>query len=505
MGKKSMFNWSHLWLLLGCTAVLFTGGKWNIPFFTWIGPVFLLRFFRTCTHWRQTLVAVPALLAASFLFMVGLMPFPPEISVLAWIIATIVVTIFTILPYFVDRALARRLTGLPSALVFPAAISIIHFLYSFSPTGTGGAWGYSLWEMKSLIQVVSLTGFWGLSFLIAFFASTVNAWWEQGFELRRTKNTVLVFTVLFSLVLAYGGLRRTFFLPAAETVKVGSVVVEWPEDNLFWRYILMEEATEEKAPEYRRHSLRMQDELFALSAQLIPAGIKFLTWPTGNAVVFAEDEPAYIERVRVFAREHGIYFFPSILLIRPGAVYTENKVLAVTPDGEVAFVYHKTEASFDEPLEETSGELMFLDTPYGRISTAVCFDMDFPGLIRQAGRNKVDIMLVAADSPTVPVSRYHTKMAMFRGIENGFSTVRTVLEGLTMSTDYHGRVLSRMDFYTTRERILITHVPVKGVNTLYSAWGDWLVWLSALFLLIASARAITGRALSAGRQKTQNK
>lgn len=498
MGKKSVFNWNLLWLLLGSTALLFMGGKWNISFVTWIGPVFLLRFFRTCTHWRQTLVAIPLVLAASFVFMIGLMPFPPEISVLAWVIATIIVTIFNLLPYFVDWMLARRLAGLWSALVFPAAVSVIHSLYSLSPTGTGGAWVYSLWEMKSLIQVVSLTGIWGLSFLVAFFASTVNAWWEQGFELQKTKNTVLVFTVLLSLVLVYGGLRRTFFLPAAETVKVGSVVVEWPENNLFWRYLLMEKASEEKAPEYRRHSLRMQDELFNLSEQLIPAGIKFLAWPTGNAVVFAEDEPAYIERVRAFAREHGIYFFPSILLIRPGAVYTENKVLAVTPDGEVAFVYHKTEASFDEPLEEPSGKLMFLDTLYGRVSTAICLDMDFPGLIRQAGRNKVDIMLVAADSPTVPISRYHTEMAMFRGIENGFSTVRTVLEGLTMSTDYQGRVLSRMDYYTTREKTLITHVPVKGVNTLYSAWGDWLVWLSALFLLIS-----TGRAVSAGRQKIQ--
>jgi predicted amidohydrolase len=45
---------------------------------------------------------------------------------------------------------------------------------------------------------------------------------------------------------------------------------------------------------------------------------------------------------------------------------------------------------------DSAGVIPFADTPFGRIASAICFDMDFPGYIRQAGRKSVDIMLVPA-------------------------------------------------------------------------------------------------------------
>ncbi len=72
---------------------------------------------------------------------------------------------------------------------------------------------------------------------------------------------------------------------------------------------------------------------------------------------------------------------------------------------------------------------------------------------------------------------------MFRGIENGFSVLRTTLEGLTMGIDYQGRVLSQMNFYVTREnRTLITEIPVKGTRTLYTQRGDWFAYLCVILL-----------------------
>jgi len=68
-------------------------------------------------------------------------------------------------------------------------------------------------------------------------------------------------------------------------------------------------------------------------------------------------------------------------------------------------------------------------------------------------------------------------MARFRAIEQGFNLVRHASNGLSIATDYQGRVLSRMDHFTTADRVLISEVPTRGVDTVYSRIGDLFAWL----------------------------
>jgi apolipoprotein N-acyltransferase len=217
-------------------------------------------------------------------------------------------------------------------------------------------------------------------------------------------------------------------------------------------------------------------------------------WSVGNVTLFEGDEPAFVRRAQAFAQEHQIYFFPSILTMKYDQTECENKVLAITPQGQIAYTYHKSRPSPGETLPYTGGKLHTVDTPYGRISTAICYDMYFPDLIRQAGQQDVDILLVPADEPTPELDPFDTESAMFRGIENGVSVLRSTLEGLTMGVDYQGNVLSRMSFWTTKEdRTTITHVPTRGVRTLYAVAGDWFAYGTILLLLGACVGVMFGR------------
>ncbi|MBE9507851.1 MAG: hypothetical protein IMY86_07350 [Chloroflexi bacterium] len=252
---------------------------------------------------------------------------------------------------------------------------------------------------------------------------------------------------------------------------------------MFWDYVQRGTPREEVA-RWRPAIQELQDELFEQSEGLIPSGVEILMWSVGNATVFQDDEPAFIQRAQAFAKEHQIYFFPSILMLKPDRVECENKVLAITPEGEIAYTYHKARPSPAEHIPETEGKLLAVDTRYGRISTAICYDMFFSDLIRQAGKQQVDILLVPADEPMPELDPFDTQSAMFRGIENGCSVLRSTLEGLTMGVDYQGNVLSRMSFYTTTEnRTTITHVPTRGVRTLYALAGDWFAYAAILFTI----------------------
>ena len=77
--QKSSDHSSCVWLIIGSVLIVFMGGKWNIPVATWLGPVFLLRFFRRQDRWYKSLITLPVFAVAMFVFMQGLLPFPPVV------------------------------------------------------------------------------------------------------------------------------------------------------------------------------------------------------------------------------------------------------------------------------------------------------------------------------------------------------------------------------------------------------------------------------------------
>jgi apolipoprotein N-acyltransferase len=82
------------------------------------------------------------------------------------------------------------------------------------------------------------------------------------------------------------------------------------------------------------------------------------------------------------------------------------------------------------------------------------------------------------------IDPWHSHMARFRGIEQGFNMVRHASSGLSLAADYQGRILSSMDHYTTTDRALISYVPTRGVHTVYSRIGDAFAWLCAVGLAV---------------------
>jgi apolipoprotein N-acyltransferase len=134
------------------------------------------------------------------------------------------------------------------------------------------------------------------------------------------------------------------------------------------------------------------------------------------------------------------------------------------------------------------GRIQVVDTPHGRLGAAICFDMDFPGHLKQAGRQDADIMLVPSNDWR-EIDPWHSHMARFRAVEQGFNMVRHVSNGFSLATDYHGRVLASMDHFVTDLRDMVAVVPTRGVRTVYSRIGDLFAWLCMAGLVAAVGRS----------------
>jgi apolipoprotein N-acyltransferase len=487
--EKKKLGTNFLLLLAGCVFLLFMGGKWNLPVTTWIGSIFFLRYFRMQRGFWGILMAFPFILLASHIYFIGL---AEQVDPGFKILIAVSFALYIMIPCIADRLLYRKINNqLLSTMVYPASLIVIQFLLSYvEQLGTILHWTGSMFSQKPLIQLVSITGIWGPSFLVGWLASIINLLWEEKFEVKKIKIPVAVFTGLFLLIVIWGSIRMVFFAPDSGTVKVGSVIVGFEKDNMFYIYEDdMSEADKLREKEkYRALTFKVQDELFATSEKLIPSGIKILSWASGNAVVFAEDEAALISRMKDFARENQIYFFPSLLVLGDYKGPDQNHVLAIRPDGQIEYDHYKgrnPNASFYR------GNLVeIISTPYGKIASPICFEMEFHRFIRQAGKKGVDILIVPGDEPARGAANMHTEISMFRAVENGCSMLRTTLEGLTMGADFQGRVLSQIDFYNTmNNRTIITELPIKGVKTIYSQTGDWFAWLCVILLVLFIASA----------------
>ena len=97
-GRRSFFL-GLLWLLLGSLSLLFMGGKWNIVAATWIGSIFLVRYFRTRRAAVDVLLAVPFLFAAAHVFLVGL---AEQVTLAFRILIDAAFTLYLLVPCLVD-------------------------------------------------------------------------------------------------------------------------------------------------------------------------------------------------------------------------------------------------------------------------------------------------------------------------------------------------------------------------------------------------------------------
>ncbi len=86
------------------------------------------------------------------------------------------------------------------------------------------------------------------------------------------------------------------------------------------------------------------------------------------------------------------------------------------------------------------------------------------------------------------ITPLHANMSRLRTIENGFSMVRCTGRGLSIATDYRGKTLCELDYYKTKEQIMISDIPIKGVKTIYAKMGDWFVWVCIIGLLFIFGR-----------------
>ena len=468
-----------LWLLLGAGLFTFIGWKFNVAFAAWAAPVFLIRFFRDTPRWPATLAAIPALALASFIQLVGGWDLDAWMVVLVCFLRPAAF----LLGLYADRALGRPLPAAAATLVFPAVSLAAEWGISLAPLGSGMATAATQFAFPAVSQLASITGIWGIGFLAAWTAAVLNTAWEHRRRLRDIRGTLVAWAVVILCVVGFGSARLGLAHSSAPTVRVGAVTVPHPRD--YWTWI--DKGTpRDLIAGYAGELSAMEEQLFVQTERAADAGARVIFWSEGNGVVTEDNEARFMARAAELARRRQVYFAPAVVVLRYGSGISDNKLVMFSPDGSRSFTYVKTISWYPTGSD---GILRTVDTPYGKIGAAICFDMDFPGFIRRLGSLGADIVLVPAYDKE-KIRPYHTEVGLWRGIENGFSVVRQTNEGTSMAVDGAGRVLARQEFFETTDRLMLSDVPTRRLLTPYALLGEWFPWAGAALAIALIAWGI---------------
>ncbi|MBI4671445.1 MAG: nitrilase [Chloroflexi bacterium] len=479
---------SYAWLLLGGALQVFGFGKWIIPLSAWLAPLFLLHFTREVQPISGVLLVWFSLFIALSVANHDVIPLPAA----AFFAVAAAMALTMALPFLADRLLSPYLPGFLSTLVFPAAWIALEFLAArLNPYGAWGALGYTQYGNLPLMQLASVTGIWGIGFLVTWFAAVVNWAWDRQFDWGTIQSGVLLYAAVWGLVMLAGGVRLAF-APEVSTVRIAGI--GWPqgiiEPREFMRVVAPDfTATERK--QVREKFDRLHESFFERTRREVLAGAKIVVWPEGNLMVLKEDEAAFLERAQLFARDNGIFLLMGMGVLEPGAPRpVTNKAVLLSPAGEIAYSYTKITAvpGFEASTNvRGEGPIPVTATPYGRIASPICFDLDFPQIIRHVGRSRADLMLVPA-SDWKAITHLHQLMAEFRAVENGVTMFRITRWGGSGAVDPYGRRLAAMDDFTTHDNVLVAQVPASaGVHTIYARIGDLFAWCCVVGLLASSA------------------
>lgn len=465
-------RWSLLWLVIATVLGIFSqpGGQWLIPMTAWIAPIFFLRFYRT-----QRRAWLAFLLAAISSTIIIIFNMPPMVGPLAPIIA-IIFALLTPLPLLADRWLAPRLPGFTSTLVYPLVITAVSILNSVtSPFGSSSGLIFTQHNNLVLLQLVSLTGMWGPTFLIAWLGPVVNWAWERGFAWQKIQRGALGYIAVMLLVMVYGEARLWFAPTPTQTVRVaGFTMVEWRANQP-----AMMQAFQTDPDTFRQMMEERYQLYFDATIKEAHAGAKLISWPENAMTVTPEDEPALVARLAELAKQEGIYLAAPIVEMAIDSPYA-NKLLIFDPQGQVVLEHYKYGGAGMEGNRINGDRILHtVQTPFGVISGIICWDTVLQGTVLQAGRNGTDILFTP--SLTFPeTDPMFAQNSVMRGIENGVTTIHVSDMGLSVITDPYGRILASMDHYPKGERALVAQVPTKGVWTLYPIIGDLFGWLAVV-------------------------
>ena len=452
---------TQLWLVAAVFASCLAE-RWTVPLLHLSFPVLMLLYLRSQPAGRGFVLAW---LTQSLAWTLTMADFAPFMNQTDWTVTAFASCLLGLLPYLADRVLHTRLPTTLATLVLPSALVSADFLRHLSdPSGSYGMLGYGIGADNPLAQLAAITGVDGISFVLAWGAAIAATVILQRQQWPGLRPLVQCYSVGLALVIGWGLLASRL-----------NLLGELPEQASQVRVATIARKHDPAVADQQN-----LDDWLALSQQQARQGAKIIVWAEGALPIASAQEDAAIRAGQQLAKTEQVHLVMALFhLDRPFADKRHNKLIWIDPQGLIRTVYHKNHGQFAEQTIAGDGKLAVVDTPWGRFGLSICWDADFPGFIRQAANQQVDVLINPSyDYPAVTNGR--AEIARYRAIENGVALIRPNNNGLNLIADANGRILGSQRNQQHEPVLLLTDLQLQRRATPYRQLGNTVSLLSAL-------------------------
>lgn len=498
-------------LLLAILVVnYFAAGETVLWFAAWVTPMLVVWAMRSYRRWYQYWLVWLALYLGSVFNQQGMTPLPPPVEVIF-----IGFTVFVaLIPFWLDRHFYRREQSFIATLVLPTSMVLIDLFNSLtSPWGSWGSIAYTQADNHALIQLASIAGIYGITFLI-YWTATVVPYLYRPLTQRRMPAPAWLYLLVLAAVLVYGSVRavpqtdggpRVASIVKSNFELIPSVYRDYSGESLAIPRTIsqadplmakigpamqdfFQNPSTEKYAATREQLLQIQNQAFALAQQAAAEGAQLLVWYEGQFYTFADGEQALIERGRAFASSKQVMLMMPMAVIDSdkigkAAFYMKNQIVIIDRNGEVIEIYHKARpVPGAEPVQPGGDKLPLIEMDKTRLVPVICYDADFPELISQVGRQQADLLIIPSGD-WYQIRKTHSNMARFRAIENGVIVVRPANNGMNAIIGPDGRVLASRNYFEEHDNMIVQTLPLPQGQTFYSHYPQLFSYFSALLAL----------------------
>jgi len=379
-----------------------------------------------------------------------------------------------------------------------------------------GLLGYPAAGNPAIAQATTLTGIYGVSFMVAAF-NALLVWSDSATETFSKRRVLILAGACVAILLVI--LAGPPFVPRAQAHHVARVLQTNFPENL-----------EYPGDWYVSHEQDLRD-LERLSMPAVSGGARpdLLIWPEAPAP-FSFQDPRFGPFISRVATEFGgptvvgIIEWKPILDSTHGVSRTGlvpyNSAAMVDAEGQRRFSYDKIHlVPFGEyepfPLihqvvnsvsEEVGGFRKGSQRNVGKFangqtfSVFICYEAIYADEVREFARNGAQLLINISNDGwfgTSDAAEQHLRMARIRAVENRRWILRDTNSGITASIDPYGNVMRVMK----RDTRGAADIPYdfRADQTIYTRFGDWFAWMCvgvSAILVLATFRKAKGNKVS---------
>lgn len=476
------------------------------------GIAVLITFFTTCTYfvalgpinlwWELWFAPLPLILYSFY----GKKSLVLVVTFLSFVLSTILVNFAywhnTLIPFetisflivapgliislivLSNSIIVKRWTSWLSMFFFPTAMVAVYLLHVLLANNfLLLEHGFTQYHFLLLAQITSLTGIWGINFLLNLLPNSIAIiiYWRQ-------KKNIYLPTLIITSILLIGTIAFGYYKisqPIATTkIRVGIAAHPYKETVAL---TLPLQVAQDLANPYAAVTAYLNN-IEVLAKQ----GAKYILQPE-YAIVLPQNfagMPKILNTFKQTAKKYQLtIFFAFGEFAQATQEIKSDQLIIFSPQGNIIGTYqkqHLVPAPFHENRIKPGNRIVTFPYQTSTLGVAICRDMLHIDPSREYGKKSTGMLFVPALDFSPAEAGLAARVAIMQSIANGFSLARSAAYGYLLLNDYNGKMIAIKKTSQTDRVYLVGDVPLGKGNTFYARHGNWFAWLCVVltFLII---------------------